>query len=204
LDLLLLTIGFSSEDLNSVFHIKSFFKAAATGSCFFLLACKNDYKEVQEMALKPVAVDRVTEVQSYLSQGGMMRAKLTSPLMITTRADTTRIEFPETLKVDFFNDSSKIESRLFAKYGRYYQAQRLVFLKDSVIIYNIKGDTLKCPELWWDQNKEIIYTDKSIKLRRPNEKIDGTGLTANQNFTNWTIQNATGPIMVPDSMMAGF
>ncbi len=158
---------------------------------------------MQQLATKPIPTDEVVDVQSYLSQGGAMKAKLTSPLMITTHDDTTRIEFPNTLRVDFFNDTSKVESKLFAKYGRYYQDERLVFLKDSVIVFNIKGDTLRTTELWWDQNKEMIYTDKPIKLRRPNEKIDGSALTANQNFTQWTIKNATGPINVPDSMMPG-
>lgn len=190
--------------MNSGTFIAQVIKTATWCGCFCMLSCKNDYQQVQNLAIKPIPVDEVVNVQSYLSQGGVMRARLTSPLMLTTRDDTTRIEFPNTLKVDFFNDTAaKVESKLFAKYGRYYQTQRLVFLRDSVIVFNISGDTLRTEELWWDQNKEIIYTDKAVRLRRPNEKIDGSGLTANQNFTKWTITNAAGPINVPDSMMPG-
>lgn len=190
--------------MNRFYTIAQVIKTAAWCGCFYMLSCKNDYQEVQRLAQKAIPVDEVVNVQSYLSQGGVMRAKLTSPLMITTHDDTTRIEFPNTLKVDFFSDTTtKVESKLFAKYGRYYQSQRLVFLKDSVVVFNINGDTLRTNELWWDQNKEIIYTDKPVKLRRPNEQIDGSGLTANQKFTQWTIKNATGPINVPDSMMPG-
>jgi len=70
-----------------------------------------------------------------------------------------------------------------------------------VIVFNVQGDTLRCEELWWDQNKEQIYTNVPVHIRKPDEKIDGTGLVADQNFRSWTITNAKGPINVPDSTL---
>jgi len=176
-------------------------KAMAFLGCCFILSCANNYQEVQNLAKKPIPVDRATNVDSYLRQDGIVKARLTAPLMTrTTLADTPKTEFPKSLHVDFY-DTTKIQSRLFAKYGLYYTNKRLVYLRDSVIVFNVQGDTLRCEELWWDQNKEQIYTNVPVHIRKPDEKIDGTGLVADQNFRSWTITNAKGPINVPDSTL---
>ena len=145
--------------------------------------------------------DTVVSVESYLSQDGKVRARLTAPLMTMKQSDTPKTEFPNTLHVDFY-DSVKLQSQLFARYGLYYNNKRLVYLRDSVVVFNVQGDTLRTEELWWDQNKELIYTSAPVHIRKPaGEKTDGTGLTADQNFSHWTINNAKGPINVPDSTM---
>lgn len=167
-----------------------------------MFGCSNNYQEIQDLAKKKTPVDKATKVESYLSQNGIVKAKLTAPLMTTTTvSDTPQTEFPNTLHVDFYNDSTQVQSKLFAKYGLYYNNKQLVLLRDSVIIFNITGDTLRCEKLWWDQNKALIYTDVPVHIRKPDESIDGTGLTADQNFTHWTINNAKGPISVPDSTL---
>ncbi|MEP6597422.1 MAG: LPS export ABC transporter periplasmic protein LptC [Ginsengibacter sp.] len=185
------------------FHQYIFFiKAALLTGCFFICSCSNNYQEIQDLAKKKTTADKATNIESYLSQEGIVKAKLTAPLMTTTTvSDTPKTEFPNTLHVDFYNDSTKIQSRLFAKYGLYYNSKRLVFLRDSVVVFNVLGDTLRCEELWWDQNKELIYTNVPVHIRKPDERIDGTGLVADQNFSHWTITNAKGPINVPDSSL---
>jgi len=180
-------------------HINTL-KAALITGCFFVFGCHNNYQEVQDLAKKKTPLDKATNVESYLSQNGAVRAKLTAPLMLMRNNDTLKTEFPQTLHVDFY-DSVKIQSKLFAKYGLYYNGRRLVFLRDSVIFFNIQGDTLRCEELWWDQDKQLIYTTVPVHIRKPDEQIDGTGLTADQNFSHWTITNAKGPINVPDSTL---
>ena len=107
-------------------------------------------------------------------------------------SDTPTTEFPHSLHVDFYDSTQKVQSKLFAKYGLDYTNQHKILLRDSVIIFNITGDTLRCEKLWWDQDKELIYTDVPVHIRKPDESIDGTGLTADQNFSYWTIKNAKG------------
>ncbi len=167
-----------------------------------MISCSNNYQEVQDLAKKKVPIDTATQVESFLSQNGFVKAKLTAPVMTTlTVSDTPKTEFPQSLHVDFFDDSTKIQSRLFSKYGLYYNNKHLVLLRDSVIVFNTAGDTLRTEKLWWDQDKQLIYTDVAVHIREPDESIDGTGMTADQNFTHWTINNAKGPISVADSTL---
>jgi hypothetical protein len=128
--------------------------------------------------------------------------------MLRHQFDSAMIEFPKTLHVIFYDSLTRVESILDAKYGRYLENTNKVFLKDSVRVLNVKGDTLWCNELYWDQALQIFFTDKPVTIRQGNQqKIDGKeGLLADQNFKWFSIKkvgrNNTGKenfINIPDS-----
>ena len=74
--------------------------------------------------------------------------------------------------MDFYDDSTKIESWVDSKHGKYFENLNKVYLWDSVVVINIKGDTLKSPDLWWDQNTKLFYTDKYAQyLKKTNRSI---------------------------------
>ncbi len=168
-------------------------------SCFFVYACENNYTEVQNLGKPKINIEEGRDIESYLSQNGKVKAKLMAPVMLRYQLDTPKTEFPKSLFVTFFDDSTQVESKLSAKYGSYMENENKVFLRDSVIVYNMLGDTLHCRELNWDQRKEIFYTDKNVIIQKPDQKIYGTGLTADQGFKWFTIKNAYGFINIPDS-----
>ncbi len=160
-------------------------KAAFLGSCFFMFACENDIDVVKKLSQKKTSVEQATDVVSYLSQNALMKAKLTAPLMLIEHSDTVITEFPKTLHVDFYNDSTKTESQLFAKYGKYIQNQSKVLLRDSVVVYNLKGDTMRTNELLWDQNKGNFTTDKPVYIHQLNGNIiNSIGMEASQDLND--------------------
>ena len=133
--------------------------------------------------------------------GGKAKAKLLSPLMLRVQENVPYVEFPKTLHVDFYNETGSVDSRLDALYGKYFETQSKVFLKDSVVVINVLGDTLYCNELWWDRNRtgSEFYTDKPVRIRRKMEIIDGVGMEARQDFKEWHIIESRGYIKVPNS-----
>lgn len=174
-------------------------KAAFTGvCCFFLCACENDMEDIKALTVKRASVEEGIEINSYLSQKAKVKAKLTAPLMKRYQTDSPYVEFPKTLHVDFYNDSLKIESQLNARYGKYKENEHKVFLKDSVVFFNIKGDTLYCRELWWDQQTEKFYTDKPVRMvRKDNTVIYGMcGLRASQNISDAKFLCSSGQVPV--------
>lgn len=178
-------------------------KAAVFFLCCLFFSCENKMSDVADIGKKKLSREEALQIESYMSQGGVMKAKLTAPLMWRTQTDTPKIEFPKTLRVDFYTDSTKIESRLTAKYGRYYERMGTVFLKDSVVVINlIKKDTLRCEELNWDRDKEIFYTDKRVSIHKANgDEVYGLGLTAKQDFSQYTILHVQPNtyLSIPDS-----
>ncbi len=172
--------------INLTFSICLKLAAVVTG-CFFIMSCENDLTEVRSLKTKRIGIEEGRDIESYLSQEGKVKARLTSPLMMRYQADTPRVEFPKSLKVDFYNDSLAVSSKMFAKYGVYRENESKVFLRDSVVVSNISGDTLFCKELYWDQQKAIFYTDKNVIVHKPDQKIYGRGLVADQSFKWFTI-----------------
>lgn len=176
------------------------FLAALLVSCFFIFSCENDIGEVNHFLKKQTGVEEALDVTSYMSQEGLMKAKLRAPYMLRYQADSPYVEFPRTLHVDFYNDSLKVESTLDARYARYREYESKVFLKDSVVVINIlKGDTLRTDELWWDQNTEEFYTDKPVRIFQPDKTIFGTGLRAAQDFSRYDIYHITGIVLTSSS-----
>ncbi len=174
-------------------------KATLLWCCFFVLACENNYDEVQALGKKKVNVETAIEIESYLSQNGFVKAKLNAPLMLRYTQDTPRTIFPNGLHVNFYDSTTALQSELKAKYGQYLENESRVFLKDSVVAFSLKGDTLNCRELYWDQRKELFYTDKNVIIVKPNQKIYGKGLTADQSFKWLTVYTMYGFINIPDS-----
>jgi LPS export ABC transporter protein LptC len=135
-----------------------------------------------------------------MSQGGKMKARLTSPKMLRYQDSLPRMEFPNTLHVDFFDSSLIIQNQVDAHFARYLETQNRIFLKDSVRVFNILGDTLFCQELWWDQTNQKFETDKPVRVSRPGMIINGVGLSAPQDFKTFTIYRITNSILgIPDS-----
>jgi LPS export ABC transporter protein LptC len=192
--------------LLSVSMIKNFMqhyniRAALIAGCFFVSSCENDMREVQAMGKKTIGVEEAKNIESYLSQSGKVKAKLIAPLMLRYQLDTPKVEFPKSLFVNFYNDSLQVESKLSAKYGNYFENENRIFLRDSIVVYNVTGDTLFCNDLYWDQQKGIFYTNKKVIIKKPGgQLLYGKGLVASQDFKSYTIRSVyNSMINIPDS-----
>lgn len=162
-------------------------------------SCENDPRDIDNWTRRAVLREEGKTIESYLSQGGSLRAKLTAPLMYRYQRDTLITEFPQSLHVDFYDDSVRVESWLTSRYGIYYENLNKVFLRDSVTVINTEGDTLRCPELWWDQNQQKFYTDKPARLDGKDKHITGTqGLEATQDLKVIQFKYPTGPFQVKE------
>lgn len=164
---------------------------------FLLSACENDLREVNALSEKRTSVEEGYQIESYLSQSARMKAKLTAPLMKRYMTDSPYVEFPRSLHVDFFDDSLRIESKLDARYGKYKENEQKVFLRDSVVTFNTRGDTLWCRELWWDQQLQQFYTNKAVRIRQPDKMIYGKGMKAAQDISWFTLDSVSGIMQVP-------
>lgn len=178
------------------------------------MACGDDKKKAGPVGPHKIVPEEAIDVTSMLSEpstdsahklSAKVKGKLTAPYMLRyQRTDSPYAEFPRTLHVDFYNDSMQTESRLDAHYGKYFQLQAKVFLRDSVVVMNIlKKDTVHCRTLWWDQNTQRFTTDDSVRIYTPDKILYGTGMEADQNFRWYTIKKMTGMVLTQGSNIPG-
>ncbi len=186
-------------------HIQTILAAIGMGCFFVFVGCENDINTVKNLGKKKLGVDEGREVVSYMSQSGKTKAKLVAPLMLLSQDEYgKKIEYPKTLRVDFYDDTLHIQSKLFALYGSYTERENKIYLKDSVIIFNIKGDTLICKELTWDQATQRFTTDKQIFISQSKparQTLFGIGFSSDQYLTDVHIGHVQPGsfFIVPDS-----
>jgi hypothetical protein len=187
--------------MHSIIHNRFLIKTVLLLGCFFIGSCENSITELNQFTEKKIGVEEAKEVNIVYSLGDKTKAKLIAPYMLRHEDTIPYVEFTKSLHTDFFDDSLHIESRMDAHYGRYMETESKVYLKDSVVVFNVKGDTLYCNELYWDRAKtgKEFYTDKPVRIRTKTQIIDGDGLDAPQDFKSWHIINGRGIVRVPSS-----
>ncbi len=165
----------------------------------FIVGCENKQSDLNKFNQKDIAVEVGKNVEIKYSVGGIKKAILTGPIMNRVQDTVPYIEFPKSIHVDFFDVRDSIDSKLDAKYAQYKETQSKVFLKDSVRVINVKGDTLYCNELYWDRSRTgtEFYTDKPVRIRTRTEILDGIGMEARQDFKEYHIIKPTGVVSVP-------
>jgi LPS export ABC transporter protein LptC len=160
-------------------------------SSMLMMACENDEQKVNAFFQKKLGVDQADSIESFISQSGIMRARLVAPVFMRYQDSTIRIVLPKTLHVDFYDSLKNIESKMDAMQAFYYENKNVVYLKDNVKVYNTKGDTLFCKELTWDQNLAKFFTEKSVSIHTPDMIMYGEGLSAPQDFKTFEIYKIT-------------
>ncbi len=184
---------------NNKFYI-IIIKAALILGCFFVYGCENSDIAIKQLTEKGTGVEEAKGVDIIYSLGARTKAKLTAPLMLRHQDTIPYLEFTKTVHADFYNDSLNIESKMDAHYARYMESESKVFLRDSVVVFNTKGDTLYCNELYWDRSRlgQEFYTDKPVRIRTRTHILDGDGLDAPQDFKTWHLINGRGIVRVPE------
>jgi LPS export ABC transporter protein LptC len=107
-------------------------------------------------------------------------------------------EFRFGVRVVFYDGRPDPVGSLTAKYARFEDARKLWELKDSVIAINEKNERLETELLYWDQDKNIVYTDRFVKITSEDQIIMGTGLESDPRFTKWRIRNVSAQFFIKD------
>src|SRR5918993_109557 len=101
---------------------KNFQKAVLVTGCFFIFACENSQRSLDEWKEQREMVEEASYIETFFSQNGTMKARLNAPKMLRYSRDTIFVEFPNTLKMVFFDSLGIAESDLNARYGIYYES----------------------------------------------------------------------------------
>ncbi|UOQ73390.1 LPS export ABC transporter periplasmic protein LptC [Hymenobacter cellulosilyticus] len=100
------------------------------------------------------------------------------------------------MKVTFYSsDGQTVVNTLEGKYAKYDKAKNLYVVRGDVRVANQeKKQKMNTEELFYDRVKAIIYTkpETDVRVETLTEVLTGNGLTANQDFSLYSILNPTG------------
>lgn len=155
-----------------------------------MTGCENDLQKVNELTKEyEVAVETGRNVEMFYSEKGVVRVKIEGPLLKRHKTEEPFVEFPEGLKITFYNEAHEVNSILRADYAIRYEKKMEAFLQDNVVLTNDQDERLETDELYWLEKEARIYGDKPVRITTPRETIYGkSGFEADQDFTTYTIK----------------
>jgi LPS export ABC transporter protein LptC len=142
-------------------------------------------------------------VLTLYSDSAKLQIKYTAPLEQQYENGDKR--YPKGIKVEFYGEGgAKVRNTLRGDYGSYDKAKNLYFIRGNVFVSNEeKQQSMKTQRMYFDQVKQLIYTEDSVRIQTPTEILTGKGLTANQDFSRYTILKPAGIFTIDEASTTG-
>jgi LPS export ABC transporter protein LptC len=163
----------------------------------FLVACNREKRRDVLLTQEDTAIEVGKEVEILYSDSALVRVRVTAPVLHNVLdRENPRQQFPNGIRVDFFDANLNVFSVLTAKTATREPEKAIVTARDSVVLTTAKNEKLETEELIWDERAAMTRTDKFVKVTKPGEVIYGYGLEATQDFSYWKIIVPKGRIQV--------
>ena len=163
-----------------------------------LQSCQTDIPTINQLTVdKNLPSETMMDADIMYSDSGKVKMKLMA-VQLDRYNDKDYIEMPRGMKILFYDDSMKVNSRVKADYGIRHEKEGKMEAKRNVEVVNVKGEKLNTEHLYWDENKKLIYTDEFVKITTKNEVMYGDGLESNEDFTKYKIKNIKGTMSIKD------
>ncbi len=162
-------------------------------------SCNDSYNEVQKIGVSEnEPVGEAYDINLKYTVEGRVTANLLSPKMIDyTNRDFPYNEFPEGITLYLYDDKDE-KSTVVSDYAIIYNDTNLIDLQGNVVITTADNSVLKTQQLYYDQKKEWLFTNKSVTFTTGQDVINGNGFDSNSKFTNAEVLEVTGFITVED------
>ena len=164
-----------------------------------LLACKNDIKEVNASAEREKRPDMTGEnMELVYSDSARIKYRVLAPEYIKVNREKEKYEeFPKGIHVLSYDPAGKMIGSIKAKYAKKLEDEMLWEARNEVVIINAEGKKLETELLYWDMKKELIYSDRYVKLSADGQIIEGNnGFHSDQNLNHPVFENISGSIEV--------
>ena len=153
---------------------------------FFYTACGSKDKDLVEINydLKTTPSMITDSVTALISDSGITRYKLVADIWaVYDKAEDPYWYFPEGIYLERFDSLFQVEAKILADTAWNYTDKKLWRLKGNVDIRNMQGEMFLSDELFWDQQKQTVYSDKYIQIKRGATELKGYGFESNQQMT---------------------
>ncbi len=172
---------------------------------FLLLSCSGKDKvlgtAVTERDSLPVMDTR--GVTTLISDSGIIRYRIkTDEWLVFDRKNPSYWAFEKGIYLENFDSTFQVEASIQSDTAYYYDKQKLWKLMGNVFIKNLRGEKFNTELLYWDQEKEKVYSDRFIRIEQPDRIITGRGFDSNQQMTIYKIHKPEGIFYVDEEAMA--
>ena len=154
------------------------------------VSCENDLEEIARITFqKDAPQETFKTVTMEYKDSIYTRAILEAPTVNRFYGTNESMEFPDGLKVTFYQPVLQRESQLTSNFGKYYPRAHELEVQGNVVFINfMRQDTLFTESLTWSQlnpDSSKIHTDKMVIIKTKNAVFKSEGLYSNETFGNY-------------------
>ena len=161
-----------------------------------LISCSGDNLDNQTTEYEGPILEQ-NDMESLYSDSSVVRLKLMAPKQLVFLNKDR--EFPNGLYLEFYEADGSKSATLESNYCYYYSVEDRWRALGNVVLKGLKNDEqLNTEELYWDPIKEIVYTDKFVRVETEGRILMGEGLEAKQDFSWWKIDKGKGDIYLDE------
>jgi LPS export ABC transporter protein LptC len=166
-----------------------------------LFSCENDMSTVIKLSSKDSIPDiAISNINVKQTEMGKLNYELTAPRMVSYQKVDAYTEFPNGLRIVFYDSIMQPKSEITANYGISWDSKHTMEAKGNVVVRNFqKHEQLNTESLVYDQVAKKVYTKDFVKITTPDRIIIGTGMESDELFDNWVIRDVTSTIFVEEN-----
>lgn len=153
-------------------------------SVAMFFSCKDNYKEVQKIGVsenEPIGEAENINLK-FTDSGKVTRHLIGKRMLDYSNRDFPYYEFPEGATLHIFDDDKK--STIVSDYAIVYDATSIIDLQGNVVITTHDNRILKSEQLYFDRQREWLFTNESVTFESGTDIIHGNGFDSNGDFTN--------------------
>ncbi|GGG40712.1 LPS export ABC transporter periplasmic protein LptC [Bizionia arctica] len=164
-----------------------------------LISCKNNFDEVKKIGVSENAPIGIAEgLNLKYTDSGRVTVNLRSPKMLDY---SNRIfvfnEFPDGIDLDLFDEENQ-RSNVIADYAIVYDKTGIIDLQGNVVLSSTSKDTLFAEQLYFDQKREWLFTNRPVTFRTGRDVINGKGFDSDVKFTKAQVLEIDGIITLDE------
>ena len=161
-------------------------------------SCNDSFNQVQKIGVsenEPIGI--AENINLKHTESGRVTANLLSPKRLDfTNRDFPYNEFPEGITLYLYDEQNR-KNTVVADYAIVYDQTDLLDLQGNVVITS-EGGVLKTEQLYYDQKKEWLFTNKPVTYKTETDIINGNGFDSDSKFKTAEVLEVTGIISVED------
>lgn len=136
---------------------------------------------------------RTRNVSTLISDSGVTQYRIVAPLWeVYDNIDHPYWRFPEGLYLRKFDRKLRVIATIAADSATYFKDKNLWRLDGRVEVTKEPKELFLSQQVFWDQNRGIVYSDSFIHIENATHMMEGYGFTARQDFSGYRITRPLG------------
>lgn len=162
-----------------------------------LISCEKKNINYEKIDILTLPSQTARDFTTTYTDSGKLELVFSAPIMERyEKTEDPFSEFKSGIKVEFHDGRTEPVASVTSKYAIYHENKKLWELQDSVVAINEAGEKLETELLFWDQNKELIYTDRFVKITTEDQIVQGYGLESDPRLSRRRIKNLSATIYI--------